>query len=184
MNSLSTDDSNPFGAGAKTSTDSNASLADKAFSKFANMETFDLVSKREAPRANPFESTLGNVGGNVPLADLKRTSVPKKDIMRSPVAAQTTSVPSGALVVASQQTGNWGAGVGGHDQYGQPAVAYSQQPSFGQQPPMYGQPSPVYGQQSQFSQSTPTNGQQPPIQQPQYYQQPPMQQPQYSQQQF
>ena len=200
MNTLSSDESNPFGASANATSDPNTSLADKAFSKFANMDTFDLVSKREAPRANPFESNFGNIGGNVPLADFKKTTMPKKDIMRSPVAAAPTAAP-GALVIAVQQTGNWGTGVGGYDQYsqqpptqhqpsyGQPAPSYVQQAPM-QQPPMYGQPSPTYGQQPPiqqqvyYSQPSPTYGQQPPIQQPQYYQQPPVQQPQYYQQQF
>ena len=48
------------------------SLADQAYAKFASMDQFDLVSKKEAERANPFESAP--VGAQQSLADMKKTS--------------------------------------------------------------------------------------------------------------
>lgn len=180
MNQLSTDSSNPFAASTSASSNTGASLADQAFSKFANMDKFDLVSKREEKRSNPFDTTSSSISANVPLADMKKSTAPKKDIMRSPAAAP---VAPAALVVSGQQTGNWG---GGYEQYsappqqspmsyGQPTPAYGQQPPM-QQQPAYVQTTPAYGQQSPMQQ--PVYGQPAPM----YSQQPPMQQqPSYGQ---
>ena len=45
------------------------SLADQAYLKFANMDNFDLVSKKDEPRSNPFESST--VGPQPSLAQMK-----------------------------------------------------------------------------------------------------------------
>jgi len=197
MSSLSGQD-NPFGAN-NTAT---GNLADQAYSKFAAMGDFDLVSKKETPRANPFETRAStSIAGNVSLADMKKkndTTPKAADIMKSPQPM------AGALVVSQgQQQGNYG-GYGqqysappqGQPGYGQPpgAPAYGGQPPIGQPPmgqPMMGQPpmqQAQYGQQPPMGQpimgqspmGQPIMGQspmgQPPMQQPQYGQQPPMQQ--------
>lgn len=50
----------------------NGSLADQAYAKFANMGDFNLVSKKETPRANPFDTSAStSITGNVSLADMK-----------------------------------------------------------------------------------------------------------------
>jgi len=159
MKNLSGQD-NPF----DTQNTSNGSMADQAYAKFANMGDFNLTSKKETPRANPFDTgASSSITGNVSLADMKAkkaASPPKVDIMKSPQPG------AGAMVVSqSQQQGNYGG-------YGQ---QYGAQPAYGQQPaPFGGAPSPMaqppMQQQPQF-------GQQPPMQQqPQFGQQPPMQQ--------
>ena len=48
------------------------SLADQAYAKFASMDQFDLVSKKDTERANPFEAV--SVGGQQSLADMKKSS--------------------------------------------------------------------------------------------------------------
>jgi hypothetical protein len=45
------------------------SLVDEAYMKFVNMDTFDLVSRKDEQRANPFESI--SIGGQPSLADMK-----------------------------------------------------------------------------------------------------------------
>lgn len=47
------------------------SLADQAYAKFASMDQFDLVSKKETARENPFEAAP--VGGQQSLADMKKS---------------------------------------------------------------------------------------------------------------
>lgn len=48
------------------------SLADQAYAKFASMDQFDLVSKKDTERANPFEAAP--VGAQQSLADMQKTS--------------------------------------------------------------------------------------------------------------
>lgn len=169
------------------------SLADQAYSKFINMDPFDLV-KDKAEQKNPFEFS-GSIANNAPLSEMKKgnNSQPKKPIMNS---------SPGAMVLSSNQQGNFGGygmqlGMGQQQQQQQPSMAqppmsgYGQspmQPSFGQVPLQQQQP---YGQQPQYGQQqygAPQQfGQQPPMQQQygqspmqQQYGQPPMQQ-QYGQ---
>jgi hypothetical protein len=59
--------------------DSNAaansgSLADQAYAKIANMDTFTLASKKEETSSNPFFSST-SIGSNVSLADMQKTKV-------------------------------------------------------------------------------------------------------------
>jgi hypothetical protein len=170
------------------------SMADQAYSKLVNMDTFSLVSKSEPARENPFAGPIStSIGGQKSLADMKKTTKTggAKDIMKSPMSA---APPPGAMVAAGNQTASWGGQYGGQPMqsngggyggqpmqsngggYGQQAGMQQQQPQYGQAPPQqqYGQAPPPqqYGQAPQF-------GQQPPPQQ-QYGQQPPPQQ-QYGQ---
>jgi hypothetical protein len=50
----------------------NGSLADQAYQKFANMDNFDLVSKKDEQRANPFESST--IGAQPSLADMQAST--------------------------------------------------------------------------------------------------------------
>jgi len=187
-------------------TDPNASLADQAYAKYANMGEFDLISKNDVVKDNPFETAPASQ--SVSLQDMKNNvkSEPKKSVMNDPLNPM-----AGALVVAPTQTGNnWGqqAGLGTSHQpglatygqvpsYGQQPSSYGQQPSsYGQQPqstfgqqmqqPSYGQQQPpAYGQQAtSYGQVPPSQQQAPPPQQPSYgqtygQQPPPLQQPPY-----
>lgn len=56
------------------------SLADQAYNKLANLGDFDLVSKKESPKANPFESSSSSIGGQASLADMK--AMGKKQVWR------------------------------------------------------------------------------------------------------
>jgi hypothetical protein len=152
-----------------SSANANASLADQAYAKYANMAEFDLVSKKEPVKSNPFASAP--VGGNLSLADMKvqtGKAEPKKDIMRN---AMAPAAQPGAMVVAQQpqQGSSWGQQAG----YGQQPPAYVQQqpPAYGQQPQAYAQQPQTYGQQ------LPAYGQAPPQQQPPLMQQPAFGQP-------
>jgi len=175
--------SEPTSNGNGTAT--GGSLADQAYSKFINMDPFDLV-KDKAEQKNPFEFS-GSIANNAPLSEMKKgnSNQPKKPIMNA---------SPGAMVLSNNQQGNFGgygmqAGMGQQQQYQQPPMAqpmsgYAQspmQPSYGQAPMQQQQP---YGQQPQYGQQqygTPQQfGQQPPMQQQymqQQYGQPPMQQP-------
>lgn len=140
---------------APAPSNSNLSLADQAYAKYASLGEFDLVSKKEPARENPFASAP--VGSTLSLADMKaKISKPesKKPVMNSPMSF--ASQP-GALVVHDTQQGNdWGR------QAQQPAA----QQFPGQQPPAYMQPPAQYGQQPPaYTQQPPTYGQQPPPQQ-------------------
>jgi len=180
------------------------SMADQAYAKLVNMDAFDLVQSKDSDsRKNPFDaaiSTSTSISGanntNASLADMKaakKPSEPKKSIMNTPAPAP------GAMVLSSNQQGNFGGyggmapmmGMGqqqppsmgqppapqmqGYGGMQQPQQAYGQ-PAYGMQgqPPMQ-QQQPSYGmqpqQQGQF-------GQPPPIQQqpPAYGQPPPLQQ--------
>eukprot|EP00543_Licmophora_paradoxa_P001265 CAMPEP_0202451964 /NCGR_PEP_ID=MMETSP1360-20130828/10258_1 /ASSEMBLY_ACC=CAM_ASM_000848 /TAXON_ID=515479 /ORGANISM="Licmophora paradoxa, Strain CCMP2313" /LENGTH=731 /DNA_ID=CAMNT_0049070647 /DNA_START=23 /DNA_END=2218 /DNA_ORIENTATION=+ len=169
---------------------SNVSLADQAYAKFANMATFELSSKSEAPKANPFDAPSAlnaPIGGTVSLAEMKKNT-PKKEVMRNvgggaqqqqtAAAAAAPSNTMNSMVLSSTQNGNnWGA------QFAQP----TQQPAYGvygqqqqqqqqqQAPPAYG----GYGQQQQ-QQAPPVYGgygqQQQPMYGQQQQQQPPQQQ--------
>eukprot|EP00546_Thalassionema_frauenfeldii_P001129 CAMPEP_0178937048 /NCGR_PEP_ID=MMETSP0786-20121207/25529_1 /TAXON_ID=186022 /ORGANISM="Thalassionema frauenfeldii, Strain CCMP 1798" /LENGTH=661 /DNA_ID=CAMNT_0020615553 /DNA_START=127 /DNA_END=2112 /DNA_ORIENTATION=+ len=156
------------------STDPNASLADQAYAKYANMAEFELVSSTKVVKENPFDAPP--VGQNVSLADMKKNtkSEPKKSIMNDP-----TAPAPGAMVVSTSQTGNnWGqqAGLGTSQQgqqsmYGQQtAPGYGQQPlsTFGQQAQQQG-----YGQGAPNTQQQPPPLQQPTFGQPQQQQYPP-----------
>lgn len=68
MNSLAGDSGGLLGNtnGGQTS----GSLADQAYAKFATMDQFDLMSKKDAARENPFEAAP--VGGQQSLADMKK----------------------------------------------------------------------------------------------------------------
>lgn len=153
-------------AEAPAPSNSRLSLADQAYAKYATLGEFDLVSKKEPARENPFASAP--VGSTVSLAEMKaKIAKPeaKKPVMNSPMSM---APHQGALVMhGTQQGNNWG------QQVQQPT--YGQQPAFAQQPapPAYGQPPPAYGQ------PPPTYGQPPPAygQPPQAYGQPPTQQP-------
>jgi hypothetical protein len=52
---------------------SSTSLADQTYSKLVNMDTFSIVSKNDAPRSNPFDSSSMNstIGGTQSLADIQ-----------------------------------------------------------------------------------------------------------------
>jgi hypothetical protein len=78
MSSLQGHDTGLFDGGAPATNGTTngsqtySSLADQAYAKFASMDQFDLVSKKDTQRANPFESTT--VGAQQPLAALKKTA--------------------------------------------------------------------------------------------------------------
>ena len=129
---------------APAPSNSNLSLADQAYAKYASLGEFDLVSKKEPARENPFASAP--VGSTLSLADMKaRISKPenKKPVMNSPMSM--ASQP-GALVVHDTQQGNdWGRQA---QQPAAPQFAGLQPPApYGQQPPAYTQQPPTYGQQ-------------------------------------
>ena len=153
--------------------DSGKSVADQAYSKFMNMDAFDLMGNKQdtSKSKNPFDMAASGSNNTGSLADMKKNQSnqgPKKEVMRS---------NPGAMVVSSnQQQGNYG-GYGAQYGMGQPSPMGSQpQQGFGmQQPQQYGQPQQGYGMQQ-----PPPMGQQPPMQQ--YGQQPPMQQQQQYQQ--
>lgn len=179
MNHLHGQDNGLFGGGGPTNGNNgvapgganpSSSLADQAYAKFASMDQFDLVSKKETARDNPFEAAP--VGGQQSLADMKKAAKPfTKSVMNTP------QPPAGALVVSNSQSGNWGSSLGGAPgMNGAPAM--SQPPMMQQQ---YGQPQQQYGQQSVYGQPQQQFGQQPQYGQPQQ-QQPFGQQPQYGQQ--
>jgi len=167
--------------------DPNASLADQAYAKYANMGEFDLVSKSDVIKENPFEIAPASM--SVSLADMKKgvKSEPKKNIMSNPM--------TGAMVLAPTQIGNnWGQqpGFGSSHQTGLASFgqtsSYGQQlqPSFDQktQQPSYGQPHPTsYGQQSTAYGQIPQMQQQRHPQQQPSYGQPHGQQPPHGQQQ-
>lgn len=150
---------------APASADPNASLADRAYAKYANMAEFDLVSKTEPVKANPFASAP--VGANLSLADMRNQpskTAPKKSVMNAP--AMPVAPTGSALVVHGAQQGNdWGQQAYGMQQppMQQPAYGQQQPPAaYGQQPPAYGQqPPPAYGQAPPQQQQQP-----PPLQQP------------------
>ena len=131
-------------AEAPAPVNSNFSLADQAYAKYASLGEFDLVSKKEPARENPFASAP--VGSTLSLAEMKaKISKPdtKKPVMNSPMSF---APQQGALVVHDTQQGNdWG------QQAQQPAYGQQQPPAYGQQqPPAYGQQQlPAYGQQQQ-----------------------------------
>lgn len=178
MNSLQGQDQGLFGGGGTNGSSNGAkasSLADQAYAKFASMDQFDLVSKKETTRANPFEAAP--VGGQQSLADMKKS---KPGNSNKPVM-NTPAPQPGALVVSNSQSGNWGGSYGGGPGMNQQQPQYGQQPQqqFGQQP-QYGQQQQQFGQQPQYGQPQ----QQQYGQQPQYGQQQQQfgQQPQYGQQ--
>lgn len=154
------------------------SMADQAYSKLVNMDTFSLVSSSDQPRDNPFGGPASTtVDSNRSLADMKSKKAPSsapKEIMKAPAA--------GAMVVSSQQSGNnWGAQAYG---YGQAPMQQQQQQGYGGaygQPPMqqqqgYGQQQQGYGQPPMQQQAGYGGGYgQPPMQQQAYGQQPPQQ---------
>lgn len=75
MNALHGQDNGLFntnGSNGAQAAAPSGSLADQAYAKFASMDQFDLVSKKEAERANPFESAP--VGAQKSLADMQKTS--------------------------------------------------------------------------------------------------------------
>jgi len=135
--------------------------ADQALSKFADMDNF-VAPKEPVQKQNPFEAPTPAPS----LAGLKAMGGAgqggqKKDVMNA---------PPGAMVVSSQQQGNWGGayaqpGAAGAQPYGQPAAQYS---GYGAQQQY---------QQTQYQQPQQYQGQyqQPQQQQQQYYQQQPPQ---------
>ncbi|KAL7563212.1 hypothetical protein ACA910_014486 [Epithemia clementina (nom. ined.)] len=169
MNSLSGDEGLLSGANP-----SSGSIADQAYAKLVNMDTFSLVnpSQPSAKRNNPFENAAANsvVGGTQSLADLKSRKESfggngAKDVMKA-------SGP-GALVVSGTQNGSWAGQYGGMQQqpmYGGMQQGGMQQPmqQGGMQQPMYGggmqQQQPMYG--GGMQQQQPSFGmqqQQPPL---------------------
>jgi hypothetical protein len=52
---------------------SSTSLADQAYSKLVNMDTFSIVSKNDAPRSNPFDVSAmsSTIGGTQSLGDIQ-----------------------------------------------------------------------------------------------------------------
>jgi hypothetical protein len=148
-------------------------MADQALQNLmGSIDSFGLTGAAAKPPAanNPFDSN--NIMSNATLGEMKSAKVTeKKSIMNAP--------PAGALVMANNQSGNWGGygGMGGGMQQ-QQAPQYSMSGGYPQQQPQMG-----YGQQPPMQQ--PMMGQQPPMQQqgygaPQYgQQQPPMQQNQW-----
>lgn len=60
---------NPPAPAPESSAPATGSLADQAYFKFANMDKFDLVSKKDEKKVNPFESTT--IGPQPSLADMK-----------------------------------------------------------------------------------------------------------------
>ena len=175
---------NPAGGAA------GGTLADKALQNLmGSIDSFGLTGRASKPPSsanNPFDSN--NIMSHATLGEIKSSkSGEKKPVMNAPQGP-------GALVMASNQGGNWG-GFGGQPQYGgmggsmqqQSAPpqytmsgGYPQQPQVGMQQQSFGmQPQPpMMGQQPQMGMM---QGQ-PPIQHqqgygaPQYGQQPPMQQ--------
>lgn len=182
------------------------SLADKALQNLmGSIDSYGLAGKTSvkptssAAAKNPFDTN--NIMNNATLGEIKSTkSGEKKSVMNAPPGP-------GALVMGSNQTGNWGGYGGGlqqqqQSQYGGFGASMQQPPQYTmsggypqqQQPPQMG----MQAQQSSFGmqpQQQSMMGQQPPMmgQQPQMGmtqgQQPPMQQqgyggaPQFGQQQ-
>lgn len=181
------------------------SLADKALQNLmGSIDSYGLAGKTSvkptssATAKNPFDTN--NIMNNATLGEIKSTkSGEKKSVMNAPPGP-------GALVMGSNQTGNWGGYGGGmqqqQSQYGGFGASMQQPPQYTmsggypqqQQPPQMG----MQAQQSSFGmqpQQQSMMGQQPPMmgQQPQMGmtqgQQPPMQQqgyggaPQFGQQQ-
>ena len=73
MNSLQGQDQGLLGGAANGSSNKQGgSLADQAYAKFASMDQFDLISKKDTERANPFESQP--VGQQRSLADMQKTA--------------------------------------------------------------------------------------------------------------
>jgi hypothetical protein len=116
------------------------SLADQAYAKLVNMDTFSLVQSNGTSAAkNPFDMSM-SIHSNQSLADMKvKKATPPvvKEIMKAPASA--------AMVVSSQQNGNWGVG----QQYYNPQMQQPQQPAYGGAAPVFGQQQPMYGQQPQ-----------------------------------
>mmetsp|Transcript_8126 Transcript_8126/g.16953 ORF Transcript_8126/g.16953 Transcript_8126/m.16953 type:complete len:609 (-) Transcript_8126:122-1948(-) len=158
------------------------SMADQAYARLAQMDTFTLGAKPQAQ--NPFEVNNNVVGGNKTLADIqsnKDGSSAPKEIMKS--APQ----PAGAMVVSGTQNGNWSGQYGQQPQMGgmpaygqQPQMGGMQQPQMGGPPPL-GQPQMGGMQQPQMGMQQPSPFGAPPqmgMQQPQMgMQQPQMGQP-------
>lgn len=186
MNTLSGEQQGLVDASASAAS---GSMADQAYAKLVGMDTFSLVSKTEAERSNPFESTSNaSIGGQQSLSTMKKTTPGggAKSIMNAPAA----------MVVSSNQNGNYGAQYGGqpmqsnggygqHPGMQQPGMQQpgmqQQQAQYGQGPPppqQYGQgppPPQQYGQgpppPQQYGQAPPQPYGQPPA--PQQYGQPP-----------
>jgi hypothetical protein len=71
MNSLQGHDEGGLANGNDASANAKSgSLADQLYSKFASMDQFDLVSKKDTSRSNPFESAP--VGAQQSLAEMKK----------------------------------------------------------------------------------------------------------------
>jgi hypothetical protein len=181
MNTLSGQNQGLLDANASAAS---GSMADQAYSRLVNMDTFSLVSKNEPARENPFGSSGStSIGGPASLADMKKTGKTggAKEIMKAPTVASPGQ--PGAMVAAGYG-GQYGGQPMQNNGYGQqPGM---QQAQYGQAPPpqQYGQAPPPqqYGQAPQYGQQPPPQqqyGLQPPPQQ-QYGQQPPPQQ-QYGQ---
>lgn len=145
-----------------------------AYSKFANMDQFDLV-KPKVQAQNPFDAPVSAKAAPAPtsLAQMKAMndqSTGKKEVMKN----------SNAMVMSGNQTGNWG----GYNNYGAQMAPnnYGMMQGQPQQPMMnqgYGYPQ----QQQQFGGAPMYQQYGQPMQQ-QQQQQPPMQQQAYGQNQF
>lgn len=188
MNSLTSDG---LLSGVPIQKEAAGSMADKALQNLmGSIDSFGLSGAAAKPPAahNPFDSN--NIMSNATLGEIKSS---KTTGDKAPVMNAAPTPGPGALVMASNQGGNWGS-YGGQNttQYGgmgggmqqQAPPQYGMSGGYGQQPPMQQQMG--YGQQPPMQQ--PVMGQQPPMQQPMMGQQPPMQQqgyggaPQYGQQ--
>jgi hypothetical protein len=138
--------------------DSSMSLADQAYSKFATMSNFELVSKKDTKRENPFEMTSTSVGASLSLADMKASasaSQPKKEIMKSPTTAVQNGEMASGQQQQQQQASYWGGQAGAYAAsqpgYGvaQPGYGAPPQPQYGQQQPPMQQQQQQFGQQFQ-----------------------------------
>ena len=187
------DQSAPGGGGG------GGTLADKALQNLmGSIDSFGLSGK-PATAYNPFDSS-NNITSNATLGEIKSTkAVEKKPVMNAPPGP-------GALVMATNQGGNWGGfGAGGGQQQAQyrgmggsmqPNPQYAMSGGYPQQQPQMGmgmQQSQMGMQQSQMGMQQPQMGMQQPqmamqqsmtgMQQPQMGmmqgQQPPMQQQSY-----
>jgi len=189
MNSLTSDG---LLSGVPIQKEAAGSMADKALQNLmGSIDSFGLSGAAAKPPAahNPFDSN--NIMSNATLGEIKSS---KTTGDKAPVMNAAPTPGPGALVMASNQGGNWGSyggqnttqygAMGGGMQQQQAPPQYGMSGGYAQQPPMQQQMG--YGQQPPMQQ--PMMGQQPPIQQPMMGQQPPMQQqgyggaPQYGQQ--
>jgi hypothetical protein len=135
MNNLSSN--GLLGNSAVAAADNSGSMADKALQNLmGSINSFGITGSAAKP-SNPFDTN--NITNNKTLGEIKSSTSPKKPVM---------NVPPGAMVMASNQSGNWGMG----------GMQQQQQPQYGGMGGMGMQHQQQYGGYPQQQQQQPMMG--------------------------